>query len=277
MRKVDWKIQQMKWVGGIVCTSLALLGASSPTQAMSEKDYKNALKIVSEKIARVHQTVSATALSSPIMKAYFGRYFRVGDSWDVASWELKNSLMSLAPVTSTSSPKVGRGGVFHYEVKEVRNGESPTVVISVRQVSDLGMTPIDPKVEELTLTMSDRFVQTEKAYRFKDSPEPVKVSPDGLRSRITPLELYALDVPEIATAIRNTPSSAPELPAAVQSVANRVGYHPTLDQSTWLEQDDFFGRPVQILWQYGNPWPSYLKTSNSISILLRSNVNGRSS
>jgi hypothetical protein len=247
---------------------------------MTEQDYKNALKIVSEKVARTQQAGSANALSSPIIKAYFGRYYRVGDSWDVAAWEIKNPMLSYAPIAENQSPKVGKGGIFHYEVKEVRNGTTPQVVISVKQTSEFGMTPVDPKVEELTLTMSDRFVQTEKAYRLKGSAEAVKVSPDGLHSRITPIELYALDVPEIATAIKNTPSSLPELPAAVQSVASRAGYQPVLNQSTWLEQDDFFGRPVQILWQYGNPWPSYLKTSTSMSILLRSNTsgtNGRSS
>jgi hypothetical protein len=257
-----------------------MLVASSSSFAMSEKDYKNALKIVSEKIARTRETVSASALSSPIIKAYFGRYYRVGDSWDVASWELKNPLMSLAPMGENHLPKVGRGGIFHYQVKEVRNGATPQVVISVQQISDFGMTPVDPQVEELTLTMSDRFVQTEKAYRLKGGTEPVKVSPDGLHSRITPIELYALDVPEIATAVKNTPTSLPELPAAVQTVADRAGYHPALSQCTWLEQDDFFGRPVQILWQYGNPWPSYLKTSTGISILLRANAlgaNGRAS
>ncbi|MFL5812493.1 MAG: hypothetical protein ACJ763_02855 [Bdellovibrionia bacterium] len=274
MRMVDWKNKSYK---GLLCSSLVMLVASSSTFGMTEQDYKNALKIVSEKVARTQQSGSANALSSPIIKAYFGRYYKVGDSWDVASWEIKNPMLSYAPIAEGQSPKVGKGGVFHYEVKEVRNGTTPQVVISVKQISDFGMTPVDPKVEELTLTMSDRLVQTEKAYRLKGSAEAVKVSPDGLHSRITPIELYALDVPEIATAIKNTPSSLPELPATVQSVASRAGYQPVLNQSTWLEQDDFFGRPVQILWQYGNPWPSYLKTSSGMSILLRSNVNGRAS
>lgn len=275
MRMVDRKIQNYK---GLLCSSLVMLVASSSVFAMSEKDYKEALKIVSEKVARTHEAHnSASALSSPIIKAYFGRYYKVGDSWDVASWELKSPMMSLTPITENQPSKVVKGGVFHYEVKEVRNGASPQVVISVKQTSDFGMTPVDPKVEELTLTMSDQFVQTEKAYRLKGSNDAVKVSPDGLHSRITPLELYALDVPEIATAIKNTPTSIPDLPAPVQTVATRAAYHPALDQSTWLEQDDFFGRPVQILWQYGNPWPSYLKTSTGISILLRANANGRAS
>ncbi len=274
MRKVEWKKQGYK---GLLYSSLVMLVASSSSYAMSEKDYKQALKIVSDKIARTREANSASALSSPIIKAYFGRYYRVGDSWDVASWEIKSPMMSMTPISENQPTKVGKGGVFRYEVKEVRNGASPQVVIGVKQISDFGMAPVDPKVEELTLTMSDRFVQTEKAYRLQGGTSPVKVSPDGLHSRITPLELYALDVPEIATAIRNTPTSAPELPAAVQSVASRASYRPDLRQSTWLEQDDFFGRPVQILWQYGNPWPSYLKTSTGISILLRSNANGRAS
>lgn len=274
MRMVDWKINSYK---GLLCSSLVMLVASSSSFGMTEQDYKNALKIVNDKIARTREASTANALSSPIIKAYFGRYYKVGDSWDVASWDLKSPLMSYAPIAESHTPKVGKGGVFHYEVKEVRNGATPQVVISVKQISDFGMTPVDSKVQELTLTMSDRFVQTEKAYRLKGSTEPVKVSPDGLHSRISPLELYALDVPEIATAIKNTPTSLPELPAAVQNVASRANYRPAIDQSTWLEQDDFFGRPVQILWQYGNPWPSYLKTSTGISILLRSNVNGRAS
>src|SRR5438067_748928 len=142
MRMVDWKIKSYK---GLLCSSLVLLVASSSSFGMTEQDYKNALKIVSEKIARTQQAGSANALSSPIIKAYFGRYYRVGDSWDVASWEIKSPLMSLTPISGDAPTKVGKGGVFHYEVKEVRNGANPQVVISVKQISDFGMTPVDSK------------------------------------------------------------------------------------------------------------------------------------
>jgi hypothetical protein len=279
MRTVDRKnnsftVRFMSYLT-VGAASVALL--PSLCQAMSYQDYKDALKIVQAKIDRTRSANSASALSSPIIKAYFGRYYRVGDAWDVASWELKNPMMSLTPVSENTTVKTGRGGIFHYEVKDVRNGASPQVVISVRQISEFGMGPVDPKVQELTLTMSDRFVQTEKAYRIKGKAKPIQVSPNGIHTDISPLELFALDVPEIASAVKHTPSSMPELPAAAQTVATQAGYHPDLSQSTWLDQDDFFGRSVEILWQYGNPWPAYLKTSTSLSILLRSNANGRAS
>lgn len=268
MRAADTKFSTgWVWVG-----AGALLMIAPLARGMSEKDYKNALKLAEAKVLRTRNASAASALSSPIIRAYFGRYYRVGDSWDVASWEVKNPMMSMTPIPENPVTKTGHGGVFHYEVKEVRSGVTPEVVIAVTQLSDLGMTPVDPKVAELTLTMSDRYVQTEKSYRMRGQADAVRVSPHGIHTRVTLLEIYALDVPEIETAERNTPSALPDLPSAVQAIASRTSYHPDLSRSTWLEQDDFFGRPVQLLWQYGDPWPAYLKTSTGMSILIRSNT-----
>ena len=242
----------------------------SPARAESHAQYLKDLQLAQAKVMREKKAQStATALSSPIVKAYFGRYYRVGDSWDVAAWEYINPMMRMTSDPAMLKITVGRGGVFHYEVTDVHTGDKPSVVIRVTQLSDLGMTPVDPKVQDLTLTMSDQMVQTQKEYQILGQSKPVKVSPDGIHSRISALELFPLDVPEILDAVRNRPSKLPTLPEKIQKVAQQVGYSPSLTQSYWLDQDDFFGRPVEILWQQGNPWPSYMKTADGVAILLR--------
>ena len=240
----------------------------------SREAYISALKLADQKVKRLkeHASGDPNAISSAVLRALFGRYYQVGDRWDVAALRFDHSVMRMTSDPEQLKTSGDVVALFHYEVIKVKTGMSPQVVIKVTQVESNGIPILDPKVTELTLTMNDQLVQSDKAYLFKGASQPVKVSPDGIRSRITPLELFPLDVPDVVTAERQDAISLPELPGKLQSVAAQAGFKPDFAKSSWFEQDDFFGRPVQILWQQGDPWPAYLKTPNGIAILLHKEV-----
>ncbi|MGZ3687445.1 MAG: hypothetical protein ACXVBW_04055 [Bdellovibrionota bacterium] len=253
---------------------LILLNLTNLSQAaMSEDQYLASLKLAQKKVERVKaakQTAAAGALSSTLLRTLFGRYYAVGDNWDVAAWTVINPMARMTADPEHLKLRMGKGGVFHYEVVSVENGPSPSVILKVTQKDGYGLKTVDAETDYLQLTMNDQMMQSRKAY--SRAGKLVDVSPEGIHSRLSPLELYPLDVPEISTAERIEPTALPELPEAVQKVASQVDYKPNLAQSLWFNQDDFFGRPVQILWQHGDPWPAYFKTDNGVAILLHKEV-----
>jgi hypothetical protein len=258
--------------------SLVFLGATlvsfDSVAAMSEKDYLEALKFantkVTEQLAKKNALQNnAFSLSSTLIKSLYGRYYQVGDQWDVAAWQMQNSAMRMIGDRHALKNSYSNGGVFHYEVVEVKTGIKPQVKIQVTQLESHGLSLQDKSVEKLILTMNDQMVQSEKTYFFKGKAQGVRVSPEGIRSGITNLELYPLDVPELYTADKKRNPKLPALPSPIQALATQVGFNPNLSQSFGFEQNDFFGRPIQVLWQYGDPWPSYFKTTAGIAILIR--------
>lgn len=236
-----------------------------------EDYYKESMKAVSEKVARVKSFDNnrANAISSSVLNILYGKYYEKGDQWDVAAWRIDSAMMRMISDPDKLQHKAGMMGIFHYEVTDVKRGANPTAVIRVTQIEKSGIKIVDPKVEYLTLTMDDTMVQSKKAYHLQNAQRSSNVSPEGLHSNITTLELFPLDVPELNTALRKSAQAIPELPEDIRAQALQLGFKPDLSQSLWLEQDDFFGRPIDVLWQHGNPWPSYFKTSNGIAILLK--------
>ena len=272
---VCYKSHYYKILFGTTMTlGLGLVGLSVSEMAkaaMPQADYENALNLAEKKVLREKAAHSSTAgaVSSAMLNTLFGRYYQVGDNWDVAAWHTdKSSMMRMTDAPEQLKPRPSLGGIFHYEVTRVKTGMKPEVDIVVTQKEAFGLKTVDQKVEKLTLTMNDEMKQSLKAYSING--RLVKVSPEGIHSGITALELFPLDIPEVVTADRQTVTKLPELPADIQSVANRTSYASgsDLSQSMWFEQDDFFGRPISMLWQHGNPWPSYLKTSNGIALLI---------
>jgi hypothetical protein len=247
------------------------LFADSVHAAMSEQDYLKALKIADQAVARKKSTqANASSLSSSLIKSLFGRYYQVGDTWDVAAWQIHSSKMRMIGSPEGLKDQIGHGGIFHYEVLNVKTGIQPQVTLQVTQLQSHGLPIVDSKVTRLLLTMNDQLVQSKKTYFLKSNPsQGVDASPEGIHSKITSLELFPLDVPEVAFSERQTISTLPTLPNLIQDFSNQIGFKPDLGKSFWFEQDDFFGRPVQILWQQGDPWPSYFKTPGGIAILIR--------
>lgn len=258
------------------------LGAAS-ADSSAESSYLDQLKIAERKVLRTQKprpegppTLSASNLDSSSLTSmtpplYFGRNYQVGDTWRVAALQTPSSIMRM-----TSNPKHlqflnGRIGIFRYRVIEVKEGAQPEFTLEIIQEPrrEAGQEPrIDSRVESLTLKLNHESVQTVKEYRFRGVNHPIRVAPDALRSAITPWEMYPLDVQEIFTAEKTVAQSFPNLPTSLEKVHSQQLHRVVLKQSSWFEQDDFFGRPIQVLWQKGDPWPAYIKTSNGIAILL---------
>jgi hypothetical protein len=264
-----------KLLTSLTVASAFVISLNSPLSRAdySESDYQAALKIAQAKVARQKSlnSQSINALSSSLIRTLFGRYYQVGDQWDVAAWSFDNTMARMTNDPDHLESKGGRGGVFHYEVVQVKPGPKPEVVIQVSQREQYGMKKPDARVQVLKLLMNDTMTQSQKTYMITERSGAVKairVSPDGIHSAITNLEMFPLDVPELITADSKQAASTPELPEGLRSVATQASFKPDLPHSLWFEQDDFFGRPIQAMWQQGDPWPAYYKTSNGVSILI---------
>ncbi|MBC7693268.1 MAG: hypothetical protein H7222_16005 [Methylotenera sp.] len=250
---------------GVVSGETSAFAADSAASA-SEASYYDSLKIANSYVQKKkEQAGSANALSTSMVKALFGRFYQVGDAWDVAAVRFDSGMArkSAAP----SQLRADTVGIFHYKVIRIKTGSLPEAVVEVTQREAYGAKVVDPQVKTLTLTMSDQLKESTKKY-VTQSGETLHASPQGIKTSVSALELFPLDVPDVATADRAETAISPELPVALKKIATQVGYRPDLSRSSFYDQDDFFGRPVEILWQQGNPWPSYLKTSYGMAILL---------
>lgn len=237
--------------------------------AMPEKEYLLQLKTANELALKKKLYSSRTdqALSSQLLMRLFGRYYQVGDTWTVAAWQFEHGMMRMTGASNQTKSQVGRGGVFKYQVTEVKNGTHPQVVIQVTQMEEPGFQRVDPNVQYLQLTMNDSLLQSEKIYSIGPNSQLRTASPNGIHTEISPLELYPLDTPEVSF-VNKIPFKAPDLPSTIQKFVNQTGWQLNSSNTLQFEQDDFFGRPIDIIWELGKPWPSFLKTSNGIAILL---------
>jgi hypothetical protein len=259
-------------LGGALVAAAAGAQMGRQAQAMTEEEYLRALSAAERKVQRERSVreAPANALSMPFLTRHLGRPYRVGDSWDVAVFLAAGTQARKSGTPAALRNSKGQLGIFHYEVTELRARPAgpPEAVIRVTQVAERGMAAIDPAVKELTLRVNEQSELSEKAYRLDGRAEPVKVSTQGVRTPLTPWELLPLDVPELLTAERSDARAAPSLPPALERVARDRGWAPDLARSTWFEQDDFFGRPVQVLWQQGDPWPAYIRAGGAVAALI---------
>lgn len=252
-----------------------LMASLTAFGGMPDAMYNSALQAAQKKVERttsVHSNLnsrlSAMALSSGTIKTHLGRYYQVGDSWDVLAWQFNSTMMRRLSDPKLLQKQAYRAGMFHYEVVDVKAGKNPEVTIQVTQTSSDKFKPIDSRVARLELKMNDRIIQSAKKYFFTGNNEGVPVSPEGLHENFTPLELFPLDVPDIVTAKRDAHPQSPELPPRVKEMADTMGFKLDMSKTVGFEQDDFFGRPVHILWQQGDPWPAYFQTPGGIAILI---------
>ncbi len=237
--------------------------------ALPEKEYLSQLKIANEVATQKQTSASRSdqALSSGLIMRLFGRYYQVGDTWTVAAWQLEHGMMRMTSDANQTKSQVGRGGIFKYRVTEVKTGTHPQVVIQVTQMEEQGFSRVDPNVQYLQLRMNDSLLQSEKTYSLGPDSRLRLASPNGIHTEISPLELYPLDTPEVSFENR-TPLKTPELPGPIKKFADQSGWHLNTANTVQFKQDDFFGRPIDIIWEQGKPWPSFLNTSNGIAILL---------
>lgn len=234
-----------------LATPMAWASGHSGHPSPNNDAYLKNLQLAQAKVERI-QTQSRQgpgALSASRLALLSGRYYQIGDSWTVASWLTQKN----------GDPYLSEPSLFRYEVVDVKNGPNPEVRIQVTQVDAPGFTVVDPQVKsvDLRLQTARGLKQIAKKYRFIEPPN----------SGVSSLELYALDAPDTLTAPINSIEQIPELPTQIQTAAAKLGWHPQPQFSKRIESDDFFGRPVETIWQKGDLWPAYLKTVNSVSLL----------
>ncbi|MGK5084229.1 hypothetical protein WDW37_13115 [Bdellovibrionota bacterium FG-1] len=241
---------------------------------LSDQDYRRALKIAEKKATRIknRKKINESALTTSLVELLFGHPYQKGDNWMVAAWTFENPMARMTGDPSQLSLQTQQNGVFIYEVISASLHPAHEVKIRITQLESSEIKKPDPRVIALSLRMNNSMQQSEKTYLMEDRQglrQWVPVSPEGLHSWITPLELFPLDVPELVTADSRTVQTLPRLPPSIQETALRFGFGPDLARSHWYEQDDFFGRPIQALWQQGDPWPAYYRTNNGIAILIK--------
>jgi hypothetical protein len=267
-------------VFGSICSITALSPAISAAD-LPDADYQAAHAAAEKKVARTKARASrgsslnshhVNALSTSLIRNLFGRVYKVGDRWEVASWSASNTMARMTDDPEKLALRSGRTALFRYEVVSVAPAPSSEVTIQVTQLEGFGLKALDPRVKSLQLRFDDTMAQSRKTYEMTDSKGNLvrlAVSPDAMHSAITGLELFPLDVPELVTAESTTaPDAIPTLPDGLRAVASQAGYRPDLSRASSFRQDDFFGRGVQAIWQKGDPWPAYLKTHNGVSILI---------
>ena len=252
---------------------LSILGiqalmASAAHAALPEDEYKQMLQIAQLKVNRLNalrQGGGQNALSTSLARNILGRYYEAGDVWDVIACKEKSTM---AAMDSNPVRYSNKCSLFHYEVLEVKPGAQTQVKVRVTQKEGYGLKLADPKIEAIDLTWSDQFAQNQKLYHFAHHGS-FFASPNGVHTSATLLELYPLDVPDIYTAEQLPAPSLPVLPPELQAPAQQAGFSADLNKSVSFDQQDLFGRDIQILWQRGDLWPAYMKTPNGTAILVR--------
>jgi hypothetical protein len=246
----------------IFLSSFAVCDLARASSSLDE--YIAALRIADQYVQRQKALASsANALSASALRRLMGRYYRVGETWDVAVFRPNTSMMRMTDDPEQLRSRGGMAGIFRYKVSELKVGERPEIVIEITQLEDFGIKPIDSEVDHIALKVDDRLAQIGKTYFFRSS------SIISVPGRVRPLDLLPLDAPEVLTAERHEVTALPQLPVVLSQIASQAGVHFDRSRSSWLEQSDFFGRPVRFLWQQGDPWPSYLSTANGVAILIR--------
>lgn len=228
-----------------------------------EDQYLEALKLADREVQRLR------ALEHPgrasLDTRFYSRAYQVGDSWEVAAIPIRSNQAMKAG--GSSGEHYGAPAVFRYRVVEVISGSGsrPQARVEIKQVVTEGARALDPDTSAVLLTLNDRVEQSRKTYVVKNSARSIEVSPDGIRAKSSPLELYPLDAPGAFTAVKQESAGSAEIPEALR----KLGASPNLGDGNWYEQNDFFGRQIRFHWTPGNPWPTYIKSSQGIAVLLK--------
>lgn len=268
-------------VGAVVAAGALAL----PANAMSEQEYFEALRAVNERVEKLRERRSgldaARSAARPEgdagvagvqgLRGLRTRAYQVGDSWTVIAMKSEEQRVAALKMAPDAAPRPAPElGVFRYTVVEApeRSGE---IEIRVEPQASHGISLPDSRVRSLTLRADASFLQKAKVYAFGrggSRERRVPVSPDGIRSNVTPLELFPIDLPRIELGEGRRVAELPELPAGIARVARESGYDPKPGDGLWFEEQDFFGRPVELFWRQGDPWPAYIKTPQGLAILV---------
>ena len=250
----------------LVVSTILVFSSTSVHAYENYSDYLAALKIADRYVQKKKTAATSRmgALSTSAVTELFGRYYQVGDSWDIAAVRVDPNM---AP--GADGDKIGAPAVFHYHVTRVTTGLSPEIEIHVTQVEQFAAKIIDPKVKEIVLILNDKLKEHSKKYVMNGSDQQVVGSVDGMGGNFSGLEFFPLDILDLTTADKSQPTVQPEVPASLAKITAQTGTKIDLSQSHVFDQEDFFGRSVQALWQMGDPWPAFMKTPHGIAVLIK--------
>lgn len=252
---------------------IALLG-DGVWASMPQSDYLKALQIADQHVRKqkAAQAMEAQGATALISDGHFNPLeypYQAGQKWIVAAQRTESSIMRRTDDPSQLAKRAESIGFFQYEVVQVTRGEKPKLALKITPIAYDGIEPVDTRVNELSLTVDGQFRQVAKAYKVAGRAEPIAVNPDGIRSRLSPMELYPLDAPSIFGVSAEAVTAQPELPGKLAEIAKKQGFALDPGKSHRFDQDDFFGRGVEFIWQKGDPWPAYMKTPMGVAVLVR--------
>jgi hypothetical protein len=206
------------------------------------------------------QALSTAALRFGLVLSPTAPNYKVGDQWTVISHE--TLMMTAAEVTHES----GKSALFNYEVL---TSDSTGVRIRVTPQVGYGLFSADPNVRYMDMYYSPELKLIKKAYKIRSYADEIEVSPDNIKIGVSPMEGYPLELPQISDADKDSScDTTPQLPAKMKQAADEAHYtgYPVI--SPCWQNYDLFGRHVQSIWPIGQVFPSYMKSTQGISILI---------
>src|SRR4051812_35055535 len=88
--------------------AVAIFSSNLSIASMPDHEYKRALQIAEKKALRLSAAANNSgALSSSLLKVLFGRYYQVGDQWEVAAWQLQHNMMRRTSEPGATRDKLG--------------------------------------------------------------------------------------------------------------------------------------------------------------------------
>src|SRR3954454_11313251 len=102
------KFPQMRMTPLLLIAILSSNGFSG----MTDRDYKTTLQLVEKRVLGKKAAGEAQALSVSVIKQVLGRYYEVGDQWDVAAWQFNHGFMRMTSDPKVTQTKLSNGCVF---------------------------------------------------------------------------------------------------------------------------------------------------------------------
>lgn len=294
------------WKSLLTVTGTVALAAGHPWRDGAGDYTPEQLQALKETSRAVQERTESGLSSGNRSLVRMGSGLRVGMRWLVAMERTRPQGMKpvgAEAVTSRYEESLRDLAVFRYEVT-APNPEGG-YDISIRPVVDRGagvdVRWVDPRFEEVRLTLDAQGRQVAKSYVFPserlDSERVARVSADGVRSKISGLELFPLDWP--SGLVRSTARTRGvlrgdgnartdvelRLPAGLQELLNRSEFAVRTPVAGGDSRDggsgemgsgsDFFGRPIEARYVPGFPWPERLESAQGVAVLLKIESHGQ--
>ncbi len=249
-------------------TANAFAADTTAGSNLSSEEYSRALSIAQRKIekrsasallAQSRGGVNSALSHSPGPPGNAPVRYKVGDTWDVAAWHYGIG-------ANTARFSVAASGIFRYQVTAV--DELGRATIEVAELPSSNTRLIDPAVQKVRLQLG-AALGASKTYLV--AGRRVGVTTDGLKSTASALEAFPLDPPRTDLADSTEAPDLDDFPASVNEGAKKYGVDlaALVGSAHWYSQEDFFGRGIDFVWKDGEPWPTVLRTSGGVAVLIR--------